>query len=192
MKTQLLKSFIAILIFNSTFLISAKGQIVYTDVNPDDTVYCSSSPTCSDTFKLDLNNDGNIDFNFTHYYHYIGSCSGGLPGKFVRNAKVMAVNPNAYFGIDLSYPSSLNYGYQIDTSLNWAGSNGILRSFSRTTCSNGNIAGNWISPNDMYLPLKLSITGNNYYGWIKIQIIQIGQIYFRNNIIANRSINTTV
>lgn len=56
MKTQFLKSFIAFLILNATFLISAHAQIIYTDVIPDQTFNTNGS-----VYHLDLNNDSVID-----------------------------------------------------------------------------------------------------------------------------------
>ena len=149
--------------------VAANAQIVYTDVNPDDTITCNAPPLCTAIDSLDLDNDGNIDFNLSTYYHFIGLC-GIPPPRGISNAMVSTISVNSFYGIDSSNPSALNYGDTIDGNLIWSNGADTLRSLYRTTCLPiiSSDAGNWSSGTDNYLPVKISILGNNYFGWIRM------------------------
>lgn len=58
MKKQLLKKFYAFIIMMMFSIVTAKAQIVYTDIIPDTIL------TNPGNYDLDLNNDGQIDFTF--------------------------------------------------------------------------------------------------------------------------------
>ena len=78
MKTQITKklfTFIVPMAIVMMFSASSNAQIVYRDVIPDDTAFCSTS-NCSDTITVDLNKDGNLDFILTFNRTNLGSCPG--------------------------------------------------------------------------------------------------------------------
>ena len=75
MKKNLLKQISALIITAMLFSASANAQIVYTDVNPDTTVTCSTPP-CSNSYNLDLNNDGTNDFVINHSFGFAGCAFG--------------------------------------------------------------------------------------------------------------------
>ena len=63
MKRQLQKKFYAFIFTAMMFSASANAQIVYTDLNPDSTMYCNAPVNpCNKNYNLDLNNDANNDF----------------------------------------------------------------------------------------------------------------------------------
>lgn len=65
MKKQLLKNISAFIVTVMMFFASANAQIVYSDVDPDSTMYCAGN--CTLNYNLDLNNDANNDFFLTAF-----------------------------------------------------------------------------------------------------------------------------
>ena len=74
MKILFNKSFLFFFIMIMFFFLGTKAQIVYTDVNPDQTFSDSGS-----VYHLDLNKDGINDFDIAYTKHavaFTGHCSG--------------------------------------------------------------------------------------------------------------------
>jgi len=159
--------FIIMMIFSFA---TANAQIVYTDVNPDDTVSCATS-NCSDSIYVDLNNDGSMDFILTFNRITLGTCNimGRPRPRYATNRVVSTIGANPFYGIVSSNPSALNYGDIIDSNLIWRNGADTLINNTMNTCNSSTTAGNWNSTANQYLPVKFSITGDNYYGWIRMQ-----------------------
>ncbi len=184
MKKHLLKKFnaclpvgMAFIVTAMLFSVSANAQIVYTDVNPDNTISCSAS-ACSNTFNVDLNNDGNLDFKLTYTRTYLGPCGGGHGGgftipRYTVNKGVATIGANSFYGSVASNPSALNDGAVIDSNLVWTTGADTLKYYARPTCSTTSTSGNWNLTTDQYLPVKISVAGNNYFGWIRMQMSSI-------------------
>ena len=133
--------------FNS----SLYSQIIYTDI-PD--------ATPNATFPLDLNNDTIDDF----IIHYGGSA--GAIGVICYPQ-----NNNAYSGnfVDGTYlPWALSTSNTICASLaTWYDSS------NPGTMGLGTNIGYWPGATDKYLALKLIVDSNTYYGWARIDLLEM-------------------
>ena len=177
MKKNLLKRISAFIVTAMLFSVCANAQIVYTDVNPDTTVTCSTTP-CAKSYNLDLNNDGTVDFTlYTSRYNdpcfntkqevYISSQSG-------NGTVTLMMNANDTIGSNLAFSAS----------------NGILRSVSSPSSLVWNncisSSGNWTSGTDHYLGLQIAVGSNTCYGWVLLNVAlsqpgrgHPGFVYFR-------------
>lgn len=149
---------------------TANAQIVYTDINPDDTVTGNGS-----FFALDLNNDNTPDFSI-QVVSYQSSYSGygyqvaGIVGYGLNSGNsLMGSNTGSSYG----YPYALSNGAQINGAASFA-SSGIL-AFSLTynygTIQFSNSGGNWIGASNKYLGLRINLAGNTHYGWARLTVL---------------------
>src|ERR1043165_390977 len=169
MKTQLLKKQIAfitviIVIFSSY---ATHAQIVYTDVNPDNTNSCSSQCLqiggfCNETFDIDLNQDGQTDFTITTW----SAPSAYLPCG--AGVMVTSFNGNEVSGNN-TWPLQINANSEIFSGV-WTTSVGYLR---RVYAGNS-FSGLWTYSGDKYLGVSLMIDTNSYYGWIRLSVAVTG------------------
>jgi len=90
---------------------------------------------------------------------------------------VSTIGTNSFYGIVSSNPSTLNYGNIIDSNLIWSNGTDTLINYTRLECTSSDTSGNWRLMTDQYLPVKISITGNNYFGWIRMQMNIAGQLF---------------
>jgi len=173
MKKQLLKKLYAFIVTAMMFSASANAQIVYTDVIPDNELGCMGVGSCSDSVNVDLNNDGSMDFILIFNRIYLGTCPPVGFLIYKNNAGVSTIGANSFYGIISSNPSAFNYGDTIDSNIIWSKGSDTLGNYSHPTCNSSyNNAGNWLSTTtDQYLPVKISIANNNYFGWIRMQMI---------------------
>ncbi len=180
MKTQLIKSLITCCILNVAVCIQSNAQIVYTSIIPNDTLVCTTLVT--KTYQLDLNNDSVNDFDFTATYSSNGTCSsGGFPFPMQRPRRktitgISSLNTSFFFGRVNTNPVALNYGDSINNNYIWETNLDTLyyRNYYFTSCSSLTGAGNWNSATDRYLPVKFVNNGDNYYGWIRMNISTYG------------------
>ncbi len=75
MKTKTTLKFFIVAMLLSLHVTKTDAQIVYTDIDPDTTIYLPKVPWNYDSahhYHLDLNGNDTIDFNITirHYYYY--------------------------------------------------------------------------------------------------------------------------
>lgn len=140
--------------FPLTFLLcstlAAHSQIVYTDVNPDSTVFTS--------FDLDLNKDGTDDFTV---FITSGRC-GDYGTK--HWCKITPLNGNMTLTHAFSESDTINstllWSSQASQALAWSGF-GI-------GCGSG---GPWYSAGKKYMALKVVSGLDNFYGWMQLEII---------------------
>lgn len=133
-----------------------KSLIIYTDIEPD-----FISQEFSDSYNLDINNDGTVDFvlmsNSVDPYIIIESNPNGLNGIAAAsgpfdsyilplNKNTLIANPNDYYSIK---------GFLI------LGCNTVS-----TYC-----AYDWKNTTDKFLGLRFLSDGQTYYGWAQLQII---------------------
>ncbi len=165
------------------------GQIMYTDVDPDETY-----DTPGDFFELDLNMDGSVDFVFniaesTVPNAFVTLTSGGLPGTVYFPGLIQRVQISPYngsvagsvvtlSGYSFGYPDALNNGADIDGSLSFTNLSvqslalyvGVMSypvPGSTTAFATG---GNWTGKNDKFLGLLLEDGGNTFYGWARLDV----------------------
>lgn len=141
----------------SCFCQISTAQIVYTDLYDVD-LYCNIiTAPCSETYKLDLNNDNVKDISFTASYTSCGNAHQGT-------ISVSALNSSEIF-MQNGYPARLNWNDSISASAEWS-LGGIL--VKRDLCE-GTLIGNWVTGDTRYIGLKLSTDTINYYAWVKLK-----------------------
>lgn len=144
----------------------ANGQINYTDVQPDFAGGIGSE------FFLDLDNNGTNDFRIFNdssnnllieplaaSNQFLGSGSSSsyaYPYALSNGAPISASAAGSWFNNGYSMgQASLNYGS------------------SSSTCS----FGNWCDVTDRYLPLRFDVGGNTHYGWARLDVDAIGNVW---------------
>jgi hypothetical protein len=158
---------------------AAGSKIIYTDVNPDSTVYChtfntSRNLTMTKYYNLDLNNDGISDFVFQIYYRstlFSNSSVGYVLVSPATGSVDEVANSN-------KYPSALDTLTVIGGSHSkWSGvANQTLEHFNydcNGTACTGTSFGNWTAGAVKYLGLKLVKSENIYYGWVRLKVIAV-------------------
>lgn len=148
----------------------ANAQVVYTNVDPD---YNGNAPTGDfDGVAIDLNNDATIDF-------VVGSVDTLLSGGRLRTTYVLPYGTvgNAIAGESPSgydYALALDMGAMIDNTLNWI-------SATNTMAYNVDSANpyneNWNGVTDKYLGLQFKIGASTHYGWARLDVQAIGDIF---------------
>lgn len=160
MKKQLLNKGYVFIFTVMLFSISANAQMVYTDVNPDDT-------TSQGTYNLDLNNDGTTDFEITHSIITI-ICNGPKANRYIR---VTPLGTNQVSSYSVNNATKMALNANIDASvLTWNDSANQLMAYRTHSlaCTPAYSGGQWLSAVDGYLGLKLNSGGNTYYGWARL------------------------
>jgi hypothetical protein len=146
------------------------SKIIYTDVNPDLAILLASN-----SFNLDLNNDGIVDFVINKFSRSTACVSRNDPRYNSSDYFCISIEPsdtsNAIMTDDGSLPLSLNDSSAIQADSLWE-NYGLLLLFATgraTSCFPVTGAGSyWLNVSDKYLGLKF-ITGNNtYYGWARL------------------------
>jgi hypothetical protein len=141
------------------------SQIIYTNVNPDSVIL-----SASDSFDLDLNNDGITDFVLERFSK-LSSCPGttrGVVGIRFRITIVPADTGNAIM-TNGSLALSLDSSTAISPDSVWATTSqdllyGII---GGGQCILGS-GGYWINVSDKYLGLKFIKDNKTYYGWARL------------------------
>ena len=149
------------------FSASANAQIVYTDVNPDTSMICSSYP-CSKSYDLDLNNDGTVDFTLRASHNHF-TCAWQ---NFSDTKSVSIISQ----GGNLAAASPISTNYPIGNNLSFSTNGVTLRSI--VTGSAGpqcpvvpGSFGSWTNPTDYYIGLRLSVGANTYFGWARLNVV---------------------
>jgi hypothetical protein len=137
---------------------TAEAQIIYTDVNPDQTW------TADHQLDLDLNSDGITDFTFL-----IGVGAG-------RNAlRVAPEIGNEMLGSlqgNFFYPFAMNLNQPInDAQTIWNGTkNGGYMTMAWVYTAGGSY-GNWLNATDKYIGLRFFVGANLHYGWARFTVL---------------------
>lgn len=150
---------------------SATAQITYTDVNPDYTVDDDQDANGFTFAALDLNNDATPDFilasrdttvtsrtRFTLVAPY-GTAGNAIAGE----------TPSAY-----DYALALNLNDMIDNSLNWIATTNTM---AYNVASANPYSENWNGVTDKYLGLKFIVGANTHYGWARLDVQAIGDVW---------------
>lgn len=137
------------------------AQIVYTDVNPD-----NSQAGNGAEYDLDLNNDATVDFKIT-------ITSNGAAVKMAAEA----LGDNAIAGTYSSpyiYPSAFALNEVIGDSRTWNSGAG------QTLASSGYFQGaygHWFAAVDKYMGLRLKVGTDNFYGWMRMDVAEDGKSF---------------
>ena len=190
MKQQLQKKFYAFIVTAMMFSVSANAQIIYTDVNPDIVLNLVFSSFHSEYDSLDLNNDGINDFIL----------EASKTGTMCTCTNIHGAD-NDYatvYSTSLSWIADQAGGYAlnslIDSSLGWTNASHELAHSLHicVACTQGGndisylgTSGNWANVYGKYLPLKIQVATDFYYGWIKLGVAIGGGI-------ANSTVSITI
>jgi hypothetical protein len=132
---------------------NAMGQVVYTDVDPDETVD-------DGIFEVDFNDDGIVDFEITN---------NGAAGNAVRmyndnSNSVMGVN----FGGNYNYPSVLNSGSLIGDVANFT-AHPVYQTLNWDGCAYTN--SQWCDGQvDKFVGVRFNVGSDQHYGWIQLDV----------------------
>lgn len=158
-----------------TFLAGSavNAQVQYVDINPDATITKSNSP-----YLLDMNNDASDDLQFV-----VNSMSGSFTYSgfnIVYSGSYAAVGAASLGGVmgtsGTSNPaaSALSNGNAIDAAANFiaAGQLGMAGSYSIVGLPYGGpfSSGNFQGAGEKFLGVKLSISGNDHFGWVRLEL----------------------
>jgi hypothetical protein len=161
----------------------ANAQIVYTDVNPD-----FAHPGNEIGYGLDLNNDANFDFALFSADTTLASGNRvryTVVAPYGTAAASNAIAGEAPGGYD--YALALNSGQMIDNTLNWIAATNTM-AYNVNTANPYNE--NWNGVTDKYLGLKFVVAGNTHYGWARLDVLAIGDIWTLKDYAFNASPNT--
>ncbi|PNQ73906.1 hypothetical protein C1T31_06165 [Hanstruepera neustonica] len=131
-----------------TGVADANGQIVYTDIDPDD-------GGVGVQYLLDMDNDGNSEF-------VINQTGNNLFAAPIPSSA-------AILGIDSTYdyPFALDNGDNISAGLtDWLSGNGYYKTMNYNSCNYS--SSQWCAVTDKYLGLRFNIGANTHYGWARL------------------------
>lgn len=150
--------------------LGANAQILYTDVNPDITIDMNNS-----IFELDLDNNNVPDFELQALSFYYVS------GSFLSAAEAVNVSPLSSNGIAVeggyytNYPYDMSAGAPIGPALFFNSFyTNLLNGFFLYSGPYGyyySPLGNWPTNLDRYLGLRVNISGQQHYGWARIEVL---------------------
>ena len=163
----------------------ANAQIVYTDVNPD-----FAHPGNEIGYGLDLDNDANFDFAMFSADTVVTS------GARVRYTVIApygtAAASNAIAGESPSgydYALALNSGDMIDATLNWIAATNTM---AYNVDSNNPYNENWNGVTDKYLGLKFVVAGNTHYGWARLDVQAVADVWTLKDYAFNGTPNGSI
>jgi hypothetical protein len=149
----------------------ATAQVVYTDVNPDYTADDDNNANGLTIVGLDLNNDATPDFVLAAG----DTTDAGVRFRYTLVAPAAAANAIAGetpSGFD--YALALNLNDAINNTLNWiAATNTMAYNVDSANPYNEN----WNGVTDKYLGLKFSVGANVHYGWARLDVQAIGDVW---------------
>lgn len=161
--SQKLKSYSALA---GSFIVAgsaADAQIVYTNI----TDYTGTMN--GDTYQLDLNNDSNNDFDIT--LNIFASTKSTINWVNAKGLGYNLLESNNTGGA-----SALILNSNIGATNTWAnGSNsgGLLMAFG----NNSFALGPWVGATDKYLGLKLIKNSQTYYGWARLDVNSLANVF---------------
>ncbi|MBK8343660.1 MAG: T9SS type A sorting domain-containing protein [Bacteroidetes bacterium] len=161
------------------------AQVVYTDINPDETLNLDG-----EFYLLDLNDDGISDYRFsltdTIYpaFFVLASNSSSTFDGIVKRIAVYAYNGSVAGSEGSSgtlIPYALNEGIEINGTLQFQSNEvtetqylglylGVVDYPVAGSIYQFTQMGNWLGMDEKYMGLKLIDDGNIYYGWARLSV----------------------
>lgn len=161
---------------------NAAGQVVYTDVDPDETITTATAGG----FNIDLNADGTFDFNPQVFDAANGPGAVIFPTGSGSNSN-QGSNGNGFVGFNagnFAYPSNLGSGDAIDGNASFVtDARGDLNFYS-CAYTNSQFCG---GVTDRFLGVSFQLAGNTHYGWIRLDLAPSGD----NFVIKDFAYNAT-
>ncbi|MFL2571491.1 MAG: T9SS type A sorting domain-containing protein [Parvicellaceae bacterium] len=160
------------LLIGLIFAVSAKSQVIYTDVNPNLTLQALNS----DSYAVDFNNDSNIDVVIyesevdTNLNGFLLTFIGGVVNTL--GASELVGTDSLIFGANILFVDTIGVGELIDGSLGYINSN-MPSVFAgagiRVTATALNTAlGEFEANKDGFIGVKFAIAGATHFGWIRV------------------------
>jgi hypothetical protein len=187
MKKQCTKKLLPFFVLVMMLSAHANAQIVYTDIIPDTTINTNNG-----VYPLDLNNDGIIDFNINYTTSAVtGTCGlSANPTNLLVSVTPLGANEVGRSVLNfMPSPSALSLNEPIDSSsFTWLNTGNQLMSNRNWICWGGGPMNpnppywlaqnfgywtNWSAPVDKYLPLRLHVGSQKYYGWIHLNVAML-------------------
>jgi hypothetical protein len=186
MKKQLLKPIFLIFILIPVFCNFCDAQIVYTDVIPD-TIISSNNGV----YRLDLNNDGIPDYNIIYSTTAITIACGGRPAPSPNvlisftplDSNEVGREPLYYYPLTVASNfliDSVGYTWtndanQVLTKKQWIchlnpPTHGFPGGYAWKINYSGVILGPVQVFHKQYLPLRLHVGSQRYYGWVQLSV----------------------
>ena len=152
---------------------ATQGAVVYTDVNPDDTIQIS--PTL---YQLDMNGDLIADFALrvgsyqipygtllldVNYALAVAGANNGIAGS----TSMITTNSGAVYSFNLPY--ALGAGVQVGPGMVFNVDTQQAAHSMGAFVLNPPIPliGNWADETDKFLGVRFQISGNTHYGWVR-------------------------
>ncbi len=157
------------------------AQIIYTNIS-DATIYPGtySSPG---TYALDLNNDGQTDFNFIFWKSHF--TTGNYQINFFTLNEYLSSNPNQVEG----YPNNameLHANVAINATQPWISASQAYMGYYASSF-NGNpgstlffSSGSWVHINNRYLGLRLIQGVDTFYGWVRMDVLVTDSVVIKD------------
>lgn len=146
----------------------AKGQVVYTDLNPDVTI-----TTVPDSVAIDFNNDAVNDYVIKRFNWGGNTANPAVIMPPAMNNAIMGT-----MGAVLPYVSALTAGTTIDgaatTWIVYDGSDTQVLKFGLASTYSGGTYGNFNDGVDHFIGCKFMIGSNTHYGWVRVQCVSGG------------------
>ncbi len=165
---------------------AAQGQINYTDLDPDESVFPLGA------FDVDMDDNGDVDFTFSvttltlpDFFYTVTNHSVYFDGLF----NVMKIYPGAGNGVvayplsttgggTLAYAEALNAGAEIDGGAAiYTNSNVYMGAFLSVVgypAPGSNYQfyafGAWPGKTNKYVGVRFDGDGNEYYGWVRVTV----------------------
>ncbi len=141
----------------------ADAQVMYTDINPDETY-----STHGDSYDLDLNGDAIIDFQIlqaTSGYNSAYNAVLAFPNSAYSTNNIMG---SLFYSV-IPMPYALNAGTPIGASGNFP-SGAYSTNFLAYVYQGTGVYANWNGQSDKYLGLRFDISGSTHYGWARLSV----------------------
>jgi hypothetical protein len=151
----------------------ANAQVMYTDVDPDQTFDDDLDANGFTAVGLDIDNDMTFDYILASR----DSTYGTDRVRFTLIAPYGTMSPNAIAGETPSaydYALALDNGNMIDNTLNWINATNTM---AYNVNSSNPYNENWNGVTDKYLGLQFQTGGSTYYGWARLDVQAIGDIF---------------
>ncbi len=157
-------------------VVGANSQIVYTDVDPDLTLFTISDSTV--VVPIDLDGDSNDDFGIMAL-HFTSASPGS--SYSVNGVGLVPASSNQWAGVSTSFGSSvvpalqlMNSGSSVNSGLSWQSSYGWAAvELNGSTSYMGSFSldiGRWFAEDDGYAGVRFLIGGDVHYGWMRFDV----------------------
>ncbi|MDX1542962.1 MAG: hypothetical protein R3214_03375 [Christiangramia sp.] len=143
------------------------SSIIYTDIKPDFVV-----ENIIDSYDLDLNNDKIADFIISNRLYENWDWLGITA---IRHDGIISVEPWYTHAVPIERDSEIFYPVNPNTGQHYARA-GIIAIEACFVNEEGlGCSYDWAGKNDKYLGLQIKIDGQMHYGWLRMEVANVGE-----------------